>query len=166
MHDTTEEETIVWHRITLFLTWASVVCHRELYHCGQPGVGNNLSCPSSPRLPFTLLHFSLGEHRLFFFFYSWVLQKWFSVIALPQMRNGWMIGRLVRGEWQWPCPSLYVAMQTQIHSVDAYDQGHCLVIIERQTDGWVDGWTNRQTDRDENSMAIQWYVLSLVDNDF
>lgn len=35
----------MWHRMTLFLTWASVVCHRALYHCGQVRVTTSAALP-------------------------------------------------------------------------------------------------------------------------
>lgn len=48
------QETRLWHRITLFLTWASVVCHKELRHCGQPGADDS---PVGPRFHYrTITH--------------------------------------------------------------------------------------------------------------
>ncbi|CAG01141.1 unnamed protein product [Tetraodon nigroviridis] len=48
-HDSEQEGTTLWHRITLFLTWASVVCHKELRHGGQPDDPDRTSMQTNER---------------------------------------------------------------------------------------------------------------------
>lgn len=81
----------MWHRITLLLTWTSVVCHRELYHCGQVWITTSAALPqqdyhlhsaTTPLLPLE----STDCFVLFFLSASEMVQR-----DSPSSNNGWMI---------------------------------------------------------------------------
>lgn len=142
----------MWHRVTLFLTWASVVCHRELYHCGQVRVTTSAALPQQ-RLSLTLSKYNTAPlESTDCFCFSWVHQKWFSVIALHHMHNGWTTGRLLRGGAQAHIPTLYTYAPPHHAYTDTW--GWCVrsrplftANREEGTDGRTDGGTDRWENR-------------------
>ena len=71
------------------------------------------------------------------------------------MHNGWMIGRLLRGELQANNPATTSKPHhANTDTVNAYDRGHCLLQTERTEH------TDRQTDRQTDSEVLSDDVLS------
>lgn len=135
----------MWHRITLLLTWTSVVCHRELYHCGQVWITTSAALPQQDyhlhSATTQLLPLESTDCFVLFCFVSWVLQKWFSVIALHQIMDGWLEVCCERVDgWLTPTLPAMLAMPS-----NANKDADALSSTNREK--WqTDRWTDKQID--------------------